>query len=925
MFDHRLVRKINLGHCFVLVGSGASAELGYPSWRRLAECVIGDLGKRGKLSDEESYSKYLRDNQLPELFSQAERDLGSRETLIDVIKGLVQPVNGRSHHVYDLLTNWPFGCYLTTNWDDEIDHFLRLNRLYYKALQNTREDFAAIRHDASNFIIKLHSDLNHPHLAVITSADYQRLISQEWTYFRDRLKAIFEMFDVFVVGHSLSDPDLRLILQFAKEMASPEHPIFMITANLTKADEHELLDRFNIVALPYQDTDGTHAQLRRILSLLDKFIIPRRKRLDLRNVDYSPHELEAAQAVAIYRRFANANETEIKASSYLGPLVLQTLNSIGNEGATEQQLLGLDPLATALNSAGMKEAVPEVFETLRVSGLLRADADQFQLTELGRIQAQESAQQRTIEEEQAYGQFFTELSGRFGLLGSEQQHELVELLRGTLVRVFKQRGLSIANAIFMGRSLEHDALSDVFNAISSEAAGISNRELALAFMEAAQVFILEPSDYQKRYLASLSQGFFLYHLFGLDPTCAKIRREIFQQTIWWCDSSILIPLVALGCANHEYAQDLFTRLQALEAFTLTTSRLLTEIVEHLEWFSRLLERERSGSAAVLAAATQTGSYKQNLFLDGFVRSSAEGKVASVGDYIQKVCPFGATELGVRKLLEAHGVHVLNIDELEGFTNADTREMFELSYEISEARSRSATLRSPQQVEAEAEILLIIRKLHEGNYVPPIKDAAFERSYFLSQSRVLDRIPPANPVSWTPEALYRYIGALPGERLDPDLLQRCMLHEYFASGVVVVDVPRYEKYFGPAINVAHSTYQAERDQYLREFPDKYENDLDSTFSRIPDLQKPLFVEQMGWKLARQEQRKTEAAERQAEFARKQAADAISESQQLRQEMDVGWKRRKAAREKQLAAEERNASDPKHLRKRLRQAKRRKKRH
>src|SRR5258708_7049606 len=109
-----------------------------------------------------------------------------------------------SHHVYDILANWPLACYLTTNWDDEIDHFLRANRVFYKTLQNTKDDFAEIRHDASNFIVKLHSDLNHPDLAVITSADYSRLLSQPWTYFRDRLKAIFEMFDVLIVGHSLS-------------------------------------------------------------------------------------------------------------------------------------------------------------------------------------------------------------------------------------------------------------------------------------------------------------------------------------------------------------------------------------------------------------------------------------------------------------------------------------------------------------------------------------------------------------------------------------------------------------------------------------------------------------------------------------------------------------------------------------------------
>jgi hypothetical protein len=85
----------------------------------------------------------------------------------------------------------------------------------------------------------------------------------------------------------------------------------------------------------------------------------------------------------------------------------------------------------------------------------------------------------------------------------------------------------------------------------------------VAFIESAQVFLLEPNEPQQRYLASVSQGYFLYHLFGLDPQCAKVRPEVLEKTIWWCDASVLLPLLAVGCASHEYASDLFGRLQRL--------------------------------------------------------------------------------------------------------------------------------------------------------------------------------------------------------------------------------------------------------------------------------------------------------------------------------------------------------------------------
>jgi hypothetical protein len=893
--------------------------MGYPSWPALAKAMVDFLDKAGKIVDRPSYDKYLRKNELPELLRQAERDLGSREELVKILKELIVPQENGTHHAYDLLTNWPFACYLTTNWDDEISNFLQNKGIYFATLQNTRADFASIRQDAANLIVKLHSDLNHPVLAVITSSDYQRVSSSpEWSYFRERLRAIFQMFDVFVVGHSLTDPDLRLILDVAKEAASPSHPLFTITANVTKAEESEWFERYNVVTWSYEDVDGTHRRLLRILSVLNKFIIPRRQRFDLHELTYSPEELEAAQAMAIYRRFAAGGDAVTCAGDYLGPLILHTLYSSGMEEIGSEDLLKKGPLATALESEGTKAAVPEAIEQLVSNGVITFQDGVVSLTKAGGMRAEERSRLRALEEDQAYGQFLTDITAQY-MPTAEQRDQIIELLRGVLITAFRQRGLSIARAVFTDSSIEHDTLSDLFSLCTSAASSIQDPDLSLAFVDAAQRFILQPSSPQKNYLVSLSQGFFAYHLFGLDPSRTRIRREVFEHTIWWCDSHILIALLAVGSQNHPYAKDLFARLKKLGAFTLTTTRLIREVFQHLNWFVRIAQREKSDSPRFLEAAIARGGYKQNLFLDGFVRSSAEGSFANFTAYLGAVVPNGTTEAGVVKLLEGHGIKVLDIEEFTGFDIDHTREMFELVQDISEARTRSGTFRSALQVEAEAEILVLIQKVHEGIYTPPIENATFDRCYFLSQSRVLDKISPLHPIAWTPEALYRFITELPGESLDPELLYRCMLQEFFASGVEVIDTPRYEKYFGSMINVAKTTYAEERDGFLREFPDKFGESLDQEFESTPDLEKPFFVEQMGWKSARDQEAKAYKAEQRLSAAHRREAEALSEIKKLRRELDSDGKRKAAIRTQQVEAEKRNAQDEKHLRKRRRQSK------
>ena len=246
----------------------------------------------------------------------------------------------------------------------------------------------------------------------------------------------------------------------------------------------------------------------------------------------------------------------------------------------------------------------------------------------------------------------------------------------------------------------------------------------------------------------------------------------------------------------------------------------------------------------------------------------------------------------------------------------------LSYRMTLLKPERERLRSAPlcKLRLKQKILPVIRgrqsgrtRLHRwvdtGTLVFPISKSS-TRPYSSSRTGVLD----------SRSVVPLHQGAS-GPETHPDLLQRCMLQEYFASGVVLLDTPSYERFFGPSINAATTTYQAERDKYLKAFPEKTTRALDGAFESTPDLQKPFFVQQMGWKVAREEEKKAIAAQQRAVVAKAEAEAAVAELQKIQQERDKDWRRRKRARALQLEAEERNARDPKHRQKRDRQAKNR----
>jgi hypothetical protein len=872
--------------------------MGYPSWAQLAELIQGELAAAGKITDPSAYTDFTSKRQFPELFRQAEIDSGGRDPLVALVRKHLVPAPSAKGHTYEYLTRWPFACYLTTNYDDELFVHLKSSGHYFKVLQNRREDFQVMRDGVTNVVLKLHADLDHPVDIVLTSRDYDR-ISVGTDYFRVKLRALMEMFDILIIGHSLSDFDLDLVLKEAKQTAAAHNPIYMIAPGTTTAMEREFAEKYNIVLIPYANRDGSHSQLRRLLTSVDKLIPSRDELIPVKPISAGAQaQITAATSLLIFRRTQAIRNMNGMATEYLGPLVLEALKR--SSRLTAEKLLSTDPVHLVVkNDHQTAVALQSTLQDLRTQGMISGSVE-YSLTKTGETRVAEVLGAKELEHDQAFGQFISAFEREYPSATPDDVLNAKRALEATIVEAFRSRGLALANAVLGGASIASDELVDVFGKIYRASAGIKTPEARGAFIDAAREFLVMPTGPQKQYLASVSQGFFLYHMVGLDATCAKVRQQLFASTVWFCDSSVLLPLLAVGSHNHQYARDLFSRLFSAGARVLVTRRMLREAWEHLEWAIRFVENNPAITASFLSAVLVLPGYTQNLFLDGFVRLSADGRVSTFEEYLSLISPERLTFANFAARLSGSAVNIVDMATFEGYQVEDLGDLLPVQDIIRADRSARGILRSDLQVEAEAEVLHIIHSLRNGQYR---LSSAFERVYFVSQSNVLNRVSHRDDViTWSPEAVYRYLSALPGQVPNADLLQECMLNEYFYAGVSFIDGPRYLKFFGSAINTAKLVYSEQKEAYLRDTEATSLTELDDRFEKLPDLQKPLFVSRMEFHNASAAQKAAAAANRRA--------DALAEQvRRLEGEKKKGWRSKERKRKLQAEAEARNRLDPK----------------
>jgi hypothetical protein len=127
--------------------------------------------------------------------------------------------------------------------------------------------------DLQGAIIKLHGDLTSEAGLVLTTTDYTAIETDpNWAHWRTKMTAAFQMTRMVVVGHSLTDPNIRQVLAAAKKGSGVVQPVCWIAPNVSADDARTFLEKYRIRVISYPDAHGTHASLQRLLENVNEFV-----------------------------------------------------------------------------------------------------------------------------------------------------------------------------------------------------------------------------------------------------------------------------------------------------------------------------------------------------------------------------------------------------------------------------------------------------------------------------------------------------------------------------------------------------------------------------------------------------------------------------------------------------------------------------
>lgn len=227
-----LHETIRSDDCFAFVlGAGVSVDPGAKSWDALLSCFEDELEKRGIISNREKLCKKIGGSSI--ITAQMCKELYKRE--VDYYWAIHQGLyaNERSFsehyciyqvakHIQKCLTKKHFRV-LTYNFDEYLEKYLAHLGIKYNVLYN---DACAVNEDLSIYhvhgflprvSVKSHLQAQYTKSIFLTEENYNQLYNHPYSWQISSQLSFFRENTCLFIGCSLSDPNIRRLLELTKK------------------------------------------------------------------------------------------------------------------------------------------------------------------------------------------------------------------------------------------------------------------------------------------------------------------------------------------------------------------------------------------------------------------------------------------------------------------------------------------------------------------------------------------------------------------------------------------------------------------------------------------------------------------------------------------------------------------------------------
>ncbi len=911
--DSFLIDYLRSGKAWVLVGSGPSIEMGYPSWKKLASFAVEVATAEGLRNNLSKLNAAMVRQDFPMVFEEAKTIVGGPR-LRQYLQDKFRPSN--SGRIYEMIARWPIPVYMTTNYDDEIQVYLAKLGQAYQVYCNSEDHLSYLLPEFTGGIIKLHGDLNSERGLILTASQYREIEQADsWRYWRTKMTSVFQMNRVVVIGHSLSDSNIRHVLEAAKQGSGVLQPICWIAPDVSYEIGKDFLEKYRIRVISYDNRDGEHRNLFRLIETINDFIPPRTAihiQQQIAEATQSPlGKSAAAPGFYVFNKLSMQSGFEEKRVAIVVAAIQSVLPKLTS--------LGEFNLETALESAGWPRDLPlesefskRICSKVVEQKLLIPVKENFKVGSDAESLALDNKKYFEHVRDRFKQSLVLRIRRNYPAINESDAFSIASDIEASLTGYFREGGLSLATTLFSSAQSpkQFTVPSSVIKFATEASAQYDDLLKRQAFCTVSVDAFVKAEPAERDYLGRISQGFFAFHALGVFGDVAVEKLKEAEETVWLIDSNVQISALALAAPTNAVFKECFSRLKVIGLRFFTTQKLFEETYEHLQFADKVIKDKGATSPSVIAAAIGQLPYrKSNKFLEGFIQWQSVGNPCDWESYLFQI--FGNRNPKVEDIKTALcklGIEVIALQDWHGFSDTNFAEVEEYAKKIQniwESKQQIPAITDVypyKKAQPEAEALIIVKREREGCFYILSNRGQKSSSWFISDTSILNIFEPGTRITWHPDAFLKFASTIfpISYNQSVDNAFDTLLWQLAQSGLSLLDEKNISTVFGGIINQDTLNIIEQRQIYKDTLEQKYGESLESVMGRVPFVHKHLVAIQLANEMAQEETRKRQQMAILAEDATKRARNAekkLEEVEKFRQKMEEKQRRNKRKERKQ----------------------------